>query len=249
MKKSIFRLATLTLVFSLSLVSCGSKKKKNKGTVDLDPKEKTVHFGDKYDLTPVFSKDGEAKNKTYKWSSSNDKVATVKASVIGGKGEVEAKRIGDAVIYYKSSDLTAKSKVTVEARSFLLNGFYFKKGVDKNTITQNIQANVYTKDATASNDNFLVFTSASAGTLVYELKSNKLVALNIVLDASKQTDAINYIQERFDNTGKTIDKILYYENTSQVGYPMGTVMGLFQKKTINGVEYAFGVRVMDKSAL
>ncbi len=248
MKKTIFTLATLGLVFSLSLVSCG-KKKKNKGSVDLDPKEKTVHFGDKFELKPVFSKDGEAKNKTYKWSSSNDKVATVKPSVIGGNGEVEAKRIGDAVIYYKSSALTAKAKITVEPRSNLLNGFYFKKGVDKNTIIQNIQANVYTKDATSSNDKNLVFTSANAGTLVYELKNNKLVALNIILDASKKTDAINYIQERFDNTEKNVGGVLYYVNNSQVAYPIGTVMGLFVDKDIDGKKYAFGVRIMDKSSL
>ncbi len=247
MKKSIFTLATLGLVFSLSLVSCGGKKK-NKGSVKLDPVEKKVHFGDKYTITPSFSKDGEAKNKTYKWSSSNEEVATITPAVVGGGGVVEAKRIGDAVISYKSDDLTAKSKVTVEARSTLLNGFYFKKGVSESDITSNVPSVVYTKDATSTKD-FLVFKSANAGTLVYELKDSKLVALNIVLDASKQTDAINYIQERFDNTEKTIDKVLFYENTSQTGYPMGTVMGIFVKKTINGVEYPFGVKVMDKSAL
>lgn len=248
MKKSIFTLATLLLVFSLSMVSCKKDKKVDKGTVELNPTEKTIVYGQTYEIKPVFSETGEAKNQNFHWESSNEEVATVEPADIGGGGKVEAKRIGEAIISYKSSDLTAKSKVIVEPRTTLLNGFIFEKNVNKQNIINRINSQIYTKDK-SSNDNFLVFTSENIGTLVYEFKNNKLIALNIILDSSKKEEALNYIKERFNRTTNNIGGVLFYENTSQTSYPIGTLMGLFVDKEINGKTYAFGVKVMDKSAL
>ncbi len=234
MKKSIFTLATLLLVFSLSMVSCKKDKKVDKGTVELNPTEKTIVYGQTYEIKPVFSETGEAKNQNFHWESSNEEVATVEPADIGGGGKVEAKRIGEAIISYKSSDLTAKSKVIVEPRTSttLLNGFIFEKNVNKQNIINRINSQIYTKDK-SSNDNFLVFTSENIGTLVYEFKNNKLIALNIILDSSKKEEALNYIKERFNRTTNNIGGVLFYENTSQTSYQT----------------YAFGVKVMDKSAL
>ncbi len=246
MKKSIFTLATLALVFSLSLVSCGSKKKKNKGTVDLDPKEATLNFGETLDIKPVFSKDGEAKNQTYKWSSSNEEVATVV------KGRVEARRIGDAIISYKSDDLTAKSKITVAPRSSLLNGFEFKKGVDETYLINNAPRG-YQKDATSTKD-FLVLKSSDKQipALIYNLENNKLKVLYIILEdtSDNKEKAKFYIEERFKDLETQKQGIYFYENVSQTQFPKRTVFGVFEKPTnINGSSYSLGVKVMDKSVL
>ncbi len=242
MKKSIFTLTTLSLVFSLSMISCG---KEDKGSVKLDPTEKTVHFGETYTITPT--KKGAAKKKSYKWSSSNEEVATVV------KGEVEAKRIGDAVIYYKSSELTAKSKVYVTPRSTLLNGLKFKVGVNETFIINNALSG-YSKDESASNKDFIVLTSSNTQmpALIYQMENKKLQTLYVILEntAENTKKAEDYIEERFKDLETDQDGSYFYENTSQTQFPKGTVFGVFKsEKTINGTSYSLGVKIMDKSML
>lgn len=256
MKKNLFTISALLLALTLTTVSCKKKKEEiNEGTVTLTPTEKTIHYGETYQIIYTYSPDGEAKNKSYNWSSSNTEVATVTPTTTGAYGKVEAKRVGTAVISYKSTDgkFDKKSNVTVAARTNLLNGFYFIKGADEAKITSKLPRG-YNKDEKKSTENHLYYNSSDEKipTLIYELNGGKLQNLYIILKttANKEnlSEAENYIVERFEKTGIGKYGVTFFKNTSNDVFPIGTVMGTFDGKNINGESY-LGVMVMDSSSL
>lgn len=255
MKKNLLTFSALLLVFSLTTVSCKKKPKPiEQGTVTLTPTEKTIHYGETYQIIPSYSATGEAKKKSYKWSSSNTAVATVEPTITGGYGEVKGKRVGTAVISYKSTDgkFDKKSKVTVAARTNLLNGFYFDKGADEAKITSK-QPREYDKNVEKSNENYLVYSSSDKKipTLIYQLNGGKLQSLYVILTNTTEIlkEAENYIVERFEPTGIGKYDVTFFKNSSNDMFPIGTVLGTFNKKNINGEDYAIGVMIMDSGRL
>lgn len=249
MKKLILPLLVVGLIFS----SC--KKENELGSVTLDPASKTMVFDDVVQLKPEFSATGEAKNKSYIWKSSADSIASVRAAVTGGTGEVKAKRIGEATITYASSDglVSATSKITVSPRSNILNGLYYKKGASASEINNNI-AGQYVPDLVSSTDKYKIYTAlgTTIKKLIYELNaSGNLEALWVVINdnTENRTSTEFYILERFTSTGKTQNAISFYKNTGLSVFPTNTVLGTFLNATVNGTEYPFGVKIMDNSFL
>ena len=129
MKKISFKLSAV-LLLTLYAVSCA--KEPDLGTVSLDPSSKTVTFGQVFNIKPVFSATGEAKNKTYTWKSSADSIASIKM-VSGGFGEVTPKRIGQATMTYASTD----GKIT--------NSHYYGRSAVHNSEWNLLQKWRYTK--------------------------------------------------------------------------------------------------------
>lgn len=254
MKKISFKLSAV-LLLTLYAVSCA--KEPDLGTVSLDPSSKTVTFGQVFNIKPVFSATGEAKNKTYTWKSSADSIASIKM-VSGGFGEVTPKRIGQATMTYASTDgkITKTAIITVDPRSTILNGIYFKNGATQSEINNNMLSG-FSPSTLESTSSLLVFASGSStvSKLIYELDtSNKLKALYVILNntADNKKSAEDYLAERFMNTGKSQGGILYYKNTGYVAsnsVPLKTALGLFLDQTINATQYPLGVKIMDGSNL
>ncbi len=256
MKK--FNLIILSVI-SLALFSC--KNEPELGEVTLDTTQKEVVFGQVFTIKPIFSETGIVKNKTYHWSSNADSIASVAPSLIGGYGEVTPHRVGEAVISYKSSDgeIERSAKITVTPRSNILNGMmYYAKGKNKNDVRNNISGSFFPVEE-ESNDNFLVFKNSSENSSIFKLiyefdNGNSLNSLYVVLKNNVSLDTkdevIHYIEERFKRTNKVQDGILYFLNTGFIASsvpPIGTMMGIFADKTINGTEYALGVKVIDQT--
>lgn len=118
-------------------------------TVKLSATKKTVYYGSSTTLKVKNTK------KTVKWSTKNEKVATVNS-----KGKVTAKGLGTTYIYAKVSGKTYKCKVTVKDRnqtaskSFKVNGGgSFVKGESTAKVTVKLKkykaakAYVYIKNA------------------------------------------------------------------------------------------------------
>ena len=251
MKKLLLPLLFIGVVFA------GCKKDEPKvelGTVTLDPASNTVTYGETYPITPKFSLTGEAKKKTYVWNTGSNVIASIKPD--GDQGQVTAKRIGETEITYKSTDglLTAKSKVIVEPRSNVLNGLYYRKGVTSTEITNNVSG-TYAFNSAESTNKFKTYVAAGSKTitkLIYELDSSeKLEALWVILeDNSENRSSIdNYLDERFDQPEKTKEGISFYKNSGLTVYPLNTALGKFNAKTINEIDYTYGVKIMDYSYL
>ena len=255
MKKSILKMSALSL---LTIVAFSCAKEPDLGTVNLDPSSKTVTFGQTFSIKPVFSTTGEAQNKTYTWKSSADSIASVKA-VTGGYGEVTPKRIGVATMTFASNDgkITKTAMITVDPRSTILNGIYFKNGATESDINNNISSG-FTKNVIESTSTFLVYSSTGnpVTKLIYELDNSKLKALYVILDKTvddkNKTSAEQFLEERYLNTGKLQNGILYYKNTGFVSansVPLNTVMGVFLDLTVNVISYPLGIKIMDATNL
>lgn len=253
MKKTVLYALAIAISTLFIFNSC---KKEELGTVKLDPATKTVSFDEVYQIKPEFSPSGTARNKTYVWKSDADSIASVKASMYGGTGEVTPRRIGEATITYTSTDglVSATSKVIVAPRSNILNGIYFKKGVSATEIMNNVSG-IFTFSADESTATHKVYnapTSATVQKLIYELDSSgNLTALWVIIKdtTSNRTSAEHYILERFNATGRTQNSITFYRNTGLTAFPINTVLGMFLNVTLNGVDYTFGVKIMDASSL
>lgn len=254
MRKSILSMVAFSAIL-IGFSSC-KKEKVELGTVTLDPATKTVSYGDVYSIKPTFSTAGEAKDKAYKWTSNADSIASIKTAT-GGVGEVTAKRIGEAIITFESTDGLIKktSQVIVEPRSNLLNGLYYSRGASESNVKNNILAG-FTLTASESTSTSLVFTATSATNpitkLIYMMEDNGLKAVNVILNNSTtvQQDAKNYMEERFKMTGITKSEVTYYRNTGYIAtnsVPINTVMGIFLNQEIDGKTYPLGIRITDFS--
>ena len=254
MKKTILKMTVLTL---LTIVTFSCAKEPELGSVMLDPSSKTVTFGEIFSIKPVFTTTGEAQNKTYTWKSSADSIASVK-TVSGGYGQVTTKRIGQATITYASTDgkISKTAQITVDPRSTILNGIYYKNGANQSDINNNMLAG-FTKSDIESTSTYLVYTSTGATVtkLIYELDASaRLKALYVILNntTANKTSAEQYLEERYLNTGKSQLGILYYKNTGYVAanaVPLNTVLGVFIDITINLTQYPLGIKIMDNSNL
>lgn len=241
----------LLLLLSVAFIFAACKKEEPLGTVKLDPASTTVKYDDKVQIKPVFSVEGQAKDKSYNWKSSADSIVSVKASMTGGLGELTINRIGKATILYVSSDekLSASSEITVEPRSIMLNGNFYKKDASKSDVKNQLPpAFQLEKDE----GNFLVYKGfAPINNLIYEFKNDKLESLWVVLEKTGENivSAQQYIEERYVPTGKTQAQITYFINTGVDGYPIRTAFGIFLDKEIDGIEYPLGVRIVDFSVI
>lgn len=254
MRKLTSKLILLTALV-VAFASC--KKEPDLGSVTLDPSSKNVTFGQVFTIQPIFTSTGEAKNKTYTWKSSADSIVSVKP-VSGGYGEVNPKRIGQAIITFASTDgkISKTATIIVDPRSTILNGLYFSKGVSESDIKNNMTGGFSFSEA-ESTASHLVFTGAGAiiEKLIYELDSSKkLKALYVVLKNTSENKKLaeQYIEERYTNTNKMQGGILFYKNTgyvANVAVPLNTVLGVFLNATINSVDYPLGVKIMDASSL
>ena len=254
MKKTILKMTVLTL---LTIVTFSCAKDPELGSVMLDPSSKTVTLGEIFSIKPIFSTTGEASQKTYTWISSADSIASIK-TVSGGFGQVTPKRIGQATMTYASTDgkIMKTALITVDPRSTILNGIYFKNGANQSDINNNILAG-FTKSDVESTSTYLVYTSTGATVtkLIYELDTSaKLKALYVILNnnTTNKTSAEQYLEERYLNTGKSQLGILYYKNTGYVAtnaVPLKTVLGVFIDLTVNATQYPLGVKIMDNSNL
>lgn len=255
MKNGILKIFFIALMAS-AVISC-SKDEPVQGSVDLDPSSKVVKFGEVFNIKPVYSATGIASSKTYTWKSNADSIVSVKAA-LGGVGQVTPKRIGQATITYASSDgkLSSSALITVDPRSTIFNGIFYKKAATQSDINNSMLAG-FTKSELESTSTYLVYTSASntITKLIYELDASaKLKALYIILNntPANLTSAEQYLDERYVNTGKTQQAILYYRNTGIVtvnSFPVNSVLGIFLDLTINASSYPLGVKVMDNSLL
>ncbi len=254
MKKNLFKLSAFSLL-AIFIASCGEEPEL--GTVTLDPPSKTVTFGQTFSIKPVFSPTGTAKSKTYTWKSSADSIASIRM-VTGSYGEVTPKRIGQATMTFASTDgkISKTALITVDPRSTILNGIYFKKGATQSEINNNMSSGFVRNDL-ESTATLLVYASGSStvSKLIYELDAgSKLKNLYVILinTADNQKSAEDYMTERFLNTGKSKEGILFYKNTGYVAFnviPLNTALGIFIDLTINATLYPLGVKIMDASGL
>ncbi len=116
----------LLLLIPGLFISCSSDDDKDK--ISLNKNELTMNYEDKETLILSFSNDDLSK-KDYKWSSSNENVATV-----NNRGYVEAVRVGEAILTVEYQDLKAQCKVTVEPTVNLYQEPYLEYGAGKSTI-------------------------------------------------------------------------------------------------------------------
>ena len=254
MKKTMLKMSVFTLL-TIFIASCA--KEPDLGTVTLDPSSKTVKFGEIFSIKPMYSVTGVAKDKTYTWKSSADSIASIKM-ISGGYGEVTPKRIGQATMTYASTDgkIIKTALVTVDPRSTILNGIYFKNGATQSDINNNMSSG-FTKSESESTNTYLVYASASStvSKLIYELDtSSKLKFLSVDLNntADNRKSAEDYLAERYMNTGKSQGGILFYKNTGYVAtnaVPLNSALGIFLDVTINATQYPLGVKIMDGSNL
>ena len=159
---------------------------------------------------------------------------------------------------YASTDgkIIKTALVTVDPRSTILNGIYFKNGATQSDINNNMSSG-FTKSESESTNTYLVYASASStvSKLIYELDtSSKLKFLYVVLNntADNRKSAEDYLAERYMNTGKSQGGILFYKNTGYVAtnaVPLNSALGIFLDVTINATQYPLGVKIMDGSNL
>lgn len=233
MKKLLLALLVPAFLFT----ACG--KEEPLGSVKLDPATVDITYGTKKSLTPVYSP-GQAESLMYDWISSADSIVSVRAAQ-GGLGEIQAHRIGDAIIYfkgYKEGDkdkkilLTATCKVSVTPRTTIFGVPHFKKGDSKTTLTS---LGVGTPDYDLSTDKLLVYTRTPDAVnkvemIVFELDANnKLVATYAYLQdtPNNREQASQYIEERFKYTGKTTGSLTLYNAGVSDMYAPGTMAALF----------------------
>ncbi|MFV0471709.1 MAG: Ig domain-containing protein [Paludibacteraceae bacterium] len=257
MKKLLFPL----LMIGVLLSSC-KKDDPKLGTVSVSPTTATLSYGQTVTISPSFSEDGLAKDKTYNWITSNDTVASV-TTVLGGKGEVTAKRVGVATITYKATDksLSATTTVTVEARTNILGNLYFKKGASKTVVQTQEMGTLNDNESTSST---LVYDRTTTNVVkvikvIYQFDANNtlLATYGIVEDdaaGKNRTNVQYYIEERFEKTATIKNLINYYK--AYVGplnmYEKNTMIGAFIDNNPNtglptDLTYSLGVKIVDNT--
>lgn len=234
MKRLFLPLLAVGLIFS----SC-KKEEIPLGSVKLEPATIQTTYGNKHTITPVYTA-GQAETLTYEWTTSADSIVSVRAGQ-GGLGEIQALRIGDAVIYYKgysASDkekkilLTASTKVSVTPRSSIFGTPFFRKGETKTALTSRGEGTLNADQSTAK---LLVYDRTPDAVnkvekIVFELDSNdKLVATYAYIQdtGTNKEMATQYIEERFKYTGKVTVPFTVYNAGVTTMYAPGTMAGLF----------------------
>ncbi|MGC3977598.1 MAG: Ig-like domain-containing protein [Paludibacteraceae bacterium] len=218
------KIVLLLLLVGLLTTSCKKEEPApviEKGTVSLDPATAELVYNTTVKLTPKFSETGIAKEQAYTWKSNNELVATV------DKGTVIAKRIGTAEISYVSSDgaFTAKSVITVNARSNILGNVYYKKSADKVAVEAQESGTLNTTESTAS---FRVYDRVPTSVvkiirIVYQFDdSNKLVATYAALEndaaGANKLSLEKYLEERYEYTSELRSMWLYKADVAPFKY-------------------------------
>jgi len=256
MKKLFF----LPLIVGLLFTSCKKDEPVvDEGTVRLDVTTQSMTYGQSFKITPIFSATGAVRNRTFEFTSSADSIAGVKL-VTGGLGEVTAKRVGDATIYYKSSDgkYNLSCKVNVTPRTTLLNGIYYLKDASKTDIQSKIPT--YCElDQTLTTSTLLVYNNTGAPTLkmkklIFEMTTDgKLKSTNVILEntTDNQLDADSFIRERYLETNRAKNGITYYNAGVSTDYARNTFVGIFTTNTslISGQDVGLGVKFIDNAYL
>lgn len=254
MKKFIIPL----LFASAFFLSCKTNEPVEKGTVSLDVTTISTNYNQTFKITPVFSTKGTVLDKTFRFSSSADSIASVKM-ITGGQGEVTANRVGDAVISYNSTDGEYKliCNVSVIPRSTLLNGIFYQKDASATEIQSKIPGYCVKVDSLTTST-ILVYENTLAPTLkikklIFEMTAGKLKSTNVILENTTdvQLDAENFIRERYLATNKAKNGITYYNAGVSKVYSANTFTGIFVSNTalISGRDLGLGVKFIDNSYL
>lgn len=243
----------LTPLFAMALAfaACGGDDDGpiSQGTVSLDPKTVSLKYGETKTVVVNISQTGLAKEKDYKWSTSDAEIATIEVDSKTGNGIITAKQIGEATISYTSTDniLKADCKVSISATQNLLNGIFFEKDATSSTIKNKMLPGTILVES-ETNAEKLVYTVSNLPGIekyIFELKDDKLVATIVVLDGKPETETIAdvFIKERFKKLDSVSgEKIQYYDARSNWGYT-NTKVGIASKDSAPAIKYGFDLGV------
>lgn len=242
MKKLLLPLLLLGLIFS----SCGGNDPVDHGKVSLLPPDMQMTAGQKRTITPTL--EGAAQNKSFSWKSSDEKRVSVKKSLSGGTGEVEALKITSepVKITYYSSDgaLSATCSVVVDPLSTILNAVPVMYG---KTVAE-VKAGIYGFDLIADSETELIYQNKNLNdertNYVYKLENGKVNEMLLVLKNTEKNrkDAENYLFERYDDLELIINLISFYDVSPD--YETGLLAGVFLSDS--GLGYDLGVKYMKK---
>lgn len=234
---------------AVAFIACGGDDEGpiNQGSVSLDPKTVSLKYNESKTVVVNISQTGLAKEKEYKWSTSDEEIASIEVDSKTGNGIIKAKQIGEATISYTSTDdmLKAICKVSISATQNLLNGIFFEKDATSSTIKNKMLPGTTLVE---SDVNKLVYTVSNITGIekyIFELKDDKLVATIVVFDGTTETETIAdvFIKERFKKLDSVSgEKIQYYDARSNWGYT-NTKVGIASKESAPAIIYGFDLGV------